>query len=63
MSDGQYVLYLPKFEACKARFTASELNDSTFQRLQRLITESTVQDEMGMFDFSNPNNSGLLALI
>ena len=37
-------------------------NDATFERRRRLIVESRPDDEMGMLDFSNPNNSGLLVL-
>lgn len=62
-TDGTYTLYLPKYDQCKVQFAANELNDTDFQRLQQLIVESTVQDEMGMMDFSNPNNSGLIAAL
>jgi hypothetical protein len=64
LSDGQYRLCLPKFTTCSAQFAASQFNDSTFDRLSRLIAELTIQDEMvEILDFSNPNNSGLIALL
>lgn len=58
-----YVLSLPSFETCKERFKDNLLDDGNFDRLRYLIQESTVQDEMGMLDFSNPNNSGLLSIL
>jgi len=63
LNAGNYVLSLPSFETCTKLFKNSVLDDRNFERLCRLIDESTVQDEMRMLDFSNPNNSGLLAAI
>lgn len=59
----KYVLSIPTFRTCKERFKTNMLDDANFERLLHLIRESTVQDEMGMLDFSNPNNSALLAII
>lgn len=62
-NSGNYVLSLPSFETCAQLFNDKVLDDRGFERLCRLIDDSTIQDEMGMLDFSNPNNSGLLSVI
>jgi hypothetical protein len=62
-TSAETILSLPTFQSCEERFRANVLNDATVERLRRLITESTVQDEMGILDFSNPNNSGLKAVL
>lgn len=62
-NSGNYVLSLPSFETCAQLFKDKVLDDRGFELLCRLIDESTIQDEMGMLDFSNPNNSGLLSVI
>jgi hypothetical protein len=61
--SGSYILSLPGFETCIIKFKDKILDERSFERLHHLIQESTVQDEMGMLDFSNPNNSGLLMLL
>jgi hypothetical protein len=58
-----YVLSLPSFETCGERFNGNLLDDGNFDLLRRLIQESTVQDEMGRLDFSNPNNSALMSIL
>ncbi len=61
--SGHYALSLPNYSTCIERFKDNVLDEKNYDRLCRLIQESTVQDEMGMLDFSNPNNSGLFVLL
>jgi hypothetical protein len=61
-NDGKYVLSLPSYDNCIKQFANNILDDKNFERLCDFIQKSTVQDEMGMLDFSNPNNSMYIAL-
>jgi hypothetical protein len=60
--DGKYIVSLPSYETCIKQFNNNVLDDKNYERLRDLIQSSIVQDEMGMLDFSNPNNSAYIAL-
>jgi hypothetical protein len=60
--SGNYILSLPSYETCTQQFKDNVL-ENNFKRLRGFIQESTIQDEMGVLDFSNPNNSGLLVML
>jgi len=61
--NGVSVLSLPSFETARKRFASNLLKDK-IQSIRELIAKADGTDEMiGLLDFSNPNNSGLLAII
>ncbi len=59
--DNKYILSLPSYFSFIEKFKAHSLDDHGFKQIRNLIINSKVQEEMGMLDFSNPNNSGLIA--
>jgi hypothetical protein len=56
----KYVLPIPSLVPAREQFLPNLVSADIFERMRELIKSSKIADEMGMLDFSNPNNSGLL---